>query len=120
MFIRNGWRKFDPEGFWSHSFLETWGFPLWFMYFIGVVEFLSGILLLIPKFRPAASLVLAVVMIGALSTRSISGMVHGVDGKNFYDIINSLDLIFFFSTIAMFLFLATYGTKKSLTELTSD
>ena len=70
-FIRNGVRKFDADGFWSHAFLETWGFPIWFMYFIGVVEVVGGFFLLTPKLRHIGSLALAVVMVGALTTRSI-------------------------------------------------
>jgi len=112
-FIRNGIRKFDAEGFWSHSFLETWGFPLCFMYFIGVVEVVRGLFLLLPKLRLIGSLVLAIVMVGALSTRSIFGFINGVEGENFYAVIRNLDLVFFFSTIAIFLFFATYGRTQS-------
>ncbi|MCH8123986.1 MAG: DoxX family protein [Bacteroidetes bacterium] len=109
-FIKNGFRKFNPEGFWSHSFLETWGFPLWFMYFIGVLEFVSGILLLVPKLRPWGSGVLAVVMLGALVTRSIFGVINGIPAEDAYNFFS--DVIFFLSTIAILLFFVSYRNAK--------
>ena len=115
IFIRNGWRKFDPEGFWSHSFLEAWGFSLWFMYLIGLLEFVFGIFLLVPKLRPIGSFVLAVIMIGALCTKTIHGFINGFNGseKGIYAVINNLDLIFFLGTIAILLFLMSYQKKQS-------
>lgn len=103
-FIRNGYRKFDPEGFWGSAFLETWGFPLWFMYFIGVLEFVGGLFLLVPKLRPHASMVLAVVMFGAIATKSIHAT--GIAAENTYNFI--LDLLFLIGTIAILLFFASY------------
>ena len=84
------------------------------MYFIGVVEVVGGLFLLIPGLRPYGSLALAVVMVGALATRSIFGVINGVEAANFYEVIRTLDLVFFFSTIAMLLFLATYRKKQGL------
>jgi len=114
-FIKNGFRKFNPEGFWSHSFLETWGFPLWFMFFIGVLEFVSGIFLLVPKLRPWGSAVLAVVMFGALVTRSIFGAINGIAMENAYNFFS--DVVFFLSTIAMLLYFVSYrvaSTRKPI------
>ena len=76
MFVRNGWKKFDPEGFWSGAF-ERWGYPVWFMFFIGGVEFLGGFLILIPRVAMYACLALSTVMLGALVTRSIHGVSYG-------------------------------------------
>lgn len=73
MFFRNGWRKFDPEGFWSGAF-ERWGYPTWFMFFIGFLEVAGALLILIPKLRGYGALTLAVVMAGAFITRAIHGM----------------------------------------------
>ncbi|GEM_PF-4639973 len=101
-FIRNGIRKFDSEGFWSNSFLETWGFPLWFMYLIGVLELVAGVLLLVPKLRHLGSAVLALVMLGALLTRSIFAVINGLPLENAYFFFQ--DVLFFFSTISIFLF----------------
>ena len=72
-FIKNGWRKFDADGFWSGAFIERWGYGLYFMYFIGVLEFLSGIGILIPKVNKYAAFTLATVMLGALITRIVFG-----------------------------------------------
>jgi len=73
MFIQHGWFKFDPEGFWGPAF-NKWGFPVWFMYFIGVLEFVGGILILVPtRIGGYGAITLAVVMIGAFVTRSIHG-----------------------------------------------
>lgn len=109
-FIKNGWRKFDPEGFWSNSFLNKWGFSLWFMYLIGVLEFVSGWLMLIPRTRAYASSVLALVMLGALVTRSIHAVAVGVPGGNLYGFFG--DLLFFISTIAMLLFFVAYDRPE--------
>ncbi|MEO9966880.1 MAG: DoxX family protein [Reichenbachiella sp.] len=68
----NGIRKFDPDGMWTKAFIR-WGYPVWFRIFIGVLEVGGGLLVLIPKTRPLGALILAVVMIGALSTRIIFG-----------------------------------------------
>lgn len=75
MFVQHGYFKFDPEGFWSSSF-EKWGYPFWFMVFIGVLEFGGGIAILIPRIASYGGLVLAVVMLGALITRLIHGTSH--------------------------------------------
>jgi len=76
MFVKNGYRKFDPEGFWSGAF-ERWGYPGWFMVFIGVLEFGGGLLILLPRVSGYAALVLAAVMLGALVTRLIHGISFG-------------------------------------------
>ncbi len=75
-FLRNGIRKFDVDGFWSSSF-ERWGYPAWFMIFIGVLETFGGFAILVPKIRHYGGIVLAVVMLGALVTRSIHGVGWG-------------------------------------------
>lgn len=68
----NGWRKFDPDGFWTKAFIK-WGYPVWFRVFIGVVEFFGGILMVFPRTRPLGALMLFLVMIGALTTRLVFG-----------------------------------------------
>lgn len=76
MFVKNGYRKFDVDGFWGPPF-ERWGYPVWFLYFIGVLEFGGGLALLIPRITRYGALVLAVVMLGALVTRLIHGVSFG-------------------------------------------
>ncbi len=79
MFVDQGWKKFDPEGFWSGAF-ERWGYPTWFMFFIGFLEVGGALLILVPKVNGYGAITLAVVMFGALTTRLIHGMslVDGV------------------------------------------
>jgi len=72
-FIRNGIRKFDMDGFWASPF-EKWGYPMWFMIFIGILETSGGIALLIPKLRHYGAFVISIVMTGALATRLINGV----------------------------------------------
>jgi uncharacterized membrane protein YphA (DoxX/SURF4 family) len=98
-FVRNGIRKFDvDDGFWVGAF-ERWGYPMWFMVFIGVMETLGGVAILIPKTRPYGAFTLAIVMAGALITRLIHGVSLG----------DAISISFFM--IAMF-YMTTYPDKK--------
>ena len=119
MFIRNGVIKFDPEGFWTKPFTETWGFPIWFLYLIGVLEVLGGLLLLVPRYRHIGSFVLAVVMIGAMLTRITFGLINGTEGSNLYEILRNWDFIFFVSTIAVFMyFMAVHHSNDQMLDQT--
>ena len=55
---------------WSERFGQ-WGYPANTAYVVGVLEILGGLGVLIPRWRRAASLTLAVVMMGALCTHLI-------------------------------------------------
>lgn len=95
--IKNGIFKLDSDGFWTNAF-ENWGFPAWFRVFIGVLEIVGGILVLIPKTRFYGGILLCVIMLGALTTRLINGTAYE-------------DAIYLaFSAIA-FLFLAGYRKR---------
>ncbi len=72
LFLIQGWKKFDPEGFWAPAF-NRWGYPVWFMFLIGFLEVAGALLLLIPKTAFYAGIALATVMIGAFTTRAING-----------------------------------------------
>jgi len=37
MYVRNGWMKFDPQGFWTAPF-ERWGYPVWLRLAVGMIE----------------------------------------------------------------------------------
>jgi len=50
---------------------ERWGYPIWFMYLIGVVEVVGGIGLIIQRFSATAGAALALMMIGAIGTHVI-------------------------------------------------
>lgn len=67
-----GYKKFDPDGMWTKAFLR-WGYPVWFRVFIGILEVVGGLLLLVPRTRHFGALILSVVMIGALATRLVFG-----------------------------------------------
>lgn len=101
-FIQHGWEKFDAEGFWSTAFIERWGYGLYFMYFIGVLEFLGGIAILIPKVNKYGAFLLAAVMLGAAITRIVFG-------TSLDDVI----WIVFSMTTLLYLSLA-YGMDKEL------
>lgn len=96
--IVNGIRKFDPEGMWTGAF-EEWGYPVWFRIFIGVLETLGGLIILIPRTRAYGGIILGVVMIGALVTRLINGT--GLD--------DALSIVFY---IAVFFFAASKQVKS--------
>ncbi len=100
IFIEHGYIKFDAEGFWSKAFLIKWGYGLYFMYFIGVVEFTSGIALLIPRVNKFAAFVLGLVMIGAAITRITFG-------TSLDDVISIL-----FNATVLFYISLTYGIDK--------
>ena len=51
----------------THQF-QHWGYSQTFIYLIGALEFLSAIVLLVPRLRLYASVVLSVVMTGAVYT----------------------------------------------------
>ncbi len=72
LFVKQGYVKFDAEGFWSGAF-ERWGYPVWFMFLIGFLECLGAILILIPRTGAYGGTILAVIMTGAFITRSIHG-----------------------------------------------
>ncbi len=101
-YIQHGWEKFDAEGFWSTAFIERWGYGLYFMYFIGVLEFLGGIAILIPKANKYGAFTLAVVMLGAAITRIVFG--------------TSLDDVIWilFSMVTLLYISLTYGMDSEL------
>lgn len=56
-----------------HRFEEVWGYPEWFRLLIGGLEFIGGILLIIPGTAFWAATGLSVIMIGALYTHLVLG-----------------------------------------------
>lgn len=88
------------------------------MYFIGALEFVSGIILLIPKLRNWRSGVLVVEMVGALGTRSVFGTINGIPLEDAYGSFS--DVIFFLSTIAMLPFFISYWYIKSAPSMGSS
>lgn len=70
IFIASGSAKLAGLEFELQAF-ERWGYPLWFMYFTGVIEVLGGIGLLLRRFSALAAGCLALMMIGAVATHVI-------------------------------------------------
>ena len=50
-----------------------WGYPAWFMYVIGSVEVISGLLLIFPFTRYYGATLIVIVMIGAIFTHIQAG-----------------------------------------------
>jgi putative oxidoreductase len=62
-----GIAKFVGPGGWQELF-RSWGYPQWFLLFVGALEIAGAIALLIPRLALYGALVLGVVMLGALGT----------------------------------------------------
>lgn len=67
IFFASGCAKLLSLPFEVEAFAR-WNYPIEFMYFTGVVEFIGAIGLLIPRLSSLASLCLAVLMLGAIGT----------------------------------------------------
>lgn len=52
----------------SAAGFERWGYPLWFMYVVGLMEVTGAVLLLVPRLASYGALLLGVVMLGAVAT----------------------------------------------------
>jgi putative oxidoreductase len=50
------------------AFVDRWHYPLWSMYVVGVVELVGAGLVLVPRVRPHACVLLGALMLGALGT----------------------------------------------------
>ncbi len=70
IFIASGSAKLAGLEFELQAF-ERWGYPLAFMYFIGAIEVLGGIGLLLRRLSALAAGCLALMMIGAVATHVI-------------------------------------------------
>jgi len=55
---------------------QAWGYPSWFMYVVGAIEFVGGIALLSTAAAPIAATALCGVMLGAVITH----LLHGAFG----------------------------------------
>lgn len=100
MFVHHGYLKFDPEGFWAPAF-HRWGYPVWFLFFIGAVEFAGGIAILIPRIATYAALLLATNMLGALVTRLIHGTSFDDAESIVFFMVSMLFLAYEFSPVRL-------------------
>jgi uncharacterized membrane protein YphA (DoxX/SURF4 family) len=70
-FLSIGFGKFgDPS--WERSFVR-WGYPHGSHLVVGTIEMAAGALLIVPRFASYAALLLAVVMVGAMTTHGLAG-----------------------------------------------
>lgn len=70
VFLASGGAKLAGLEFEIVAF-ERWGYPLWFMYFTGLVEVVGGGALLLGRFSALAGAGLALMMLGAVATHVI-------------------------------------------------
>lgn len=76
-FIIAGGKKLLGQEAQIDSFFR-WGYPLWFLYLIGVIELVGGIGLFIPQVRLYAVMVLSLTMVGASMTHLKAGEVAAI------------------------------------------
>ncbi len=67
MFIIAGGAKLLGEHSQVEHFVQ-WGYPMWFLYFTGIVEVVGGVCLFIPKTQFYGVVILSITMIGAALT----------------------------------------------------
>ena len=77
MYVKMGWVKFDPNGFWTVAF-ERWSYPVWLRWVVGVIEVAGGVLILIPWTASWGAISLTVIMAGAWVTRFADGKLVDV------------------------------------------
>lgn len=70
VFLASGGAKLAGLEFEIVAF-ERWGYALWFMYFIGAVEVVGAVGLLVRRVAAAAAAGLALMMVGAMGTHVI-------------------------------------------------
>lgn len=73
LFITSGYPKIIASASMIKRF-AAWGFSEWFVYCIGILELIGGILLLIPKASLYAALLLICIMTGAIFTHLTTGI----------------------------------------------
>ena len=70
VFVLSGLAKLLALPFETEAFAR-WGYPLWFMYFTGLLEVAGAVGLLLPRLSALASGCLAALMLGAVATHAV-------------------------------------------------
>lgn len=70
-FLSIGFGKFGDAS-WERSFVR-WGYPHGSHLVVGTIEMVAGALLIVPRLASYAALLLAVVMVGAMTTHGLAG-----------------------------------------------
>ncbi len=63
-----GFAKLSPRADWWQEMFVSWGYASWFSTVIGALELIGALALLVPRLTAYASVMLIVIMTGALST----------------------------------------------------
>ena len=71
IFVTSGSAKLLGLEFELEAF-DRWGYPLWLMYFTGVVEVIGGLVIWVKRLRFITSVGLNCVMIGAMATHLLN------------------------------------------------
>ncbi|HVR39878.1 MAG TPA: DoxX family protein [Thermoanaerobaculia bacterium] len=75
LFARAGIAKFDDASGWSKMFRAI-GFPVWFRILIGILEVGAAVLILIPRVAIYGTMLIGVVMLGAIGTQLVQHHLH--------------------------------------------
>ena len=67
IFIPQGFGKFSAASGWRPAF-QHWGYPLWFLFAVGGIELVAGLLLLWRRTAPVGALLIICIMAGAMWT----------------------------------------------------
>lgn len=71
VFFATGAAKLTDGGGWTARF-NHWGFPVWFRIFIGALEVLSALLLIVPRLATVGALLVGVIMLGGIGTHLVN------------------------------------------------
>jgi len=55
------------------SMFQSFGYPLWFMTFVGILEVIAGLAILVPRTSVAGAGLMVCIMIGAIVTQVVHG-----------------------------------------------
>ena len=80
IFMNAGIRKFGPRSFWTPIF-QHWGLPHWFQLTIGVEEVVAAALLMWPKTARLGAVVIASIMLGAVTVGAVHHDFRSVPGE---------------------------------------
>ncbi|MEM7803003.1 MAG: DoxX family protein [Chloroflexota bacterium] len=69
----SGITKLTSHPDWVDAFINIYGYPLWFMYVIGVLQVVGSIMLWIPRTRYMAAALFLIIMVGAAYSHVIAG-----------------------------------------------
>ena len=76
-FMAGGSKFVGMQPTWAVNF-DLWGYPGWFLYLVGAVEFIGAVLLIIPSIALLGSVALGTIMFGAFWTHIANGEYLGV------------------------------------------